>query len=203
MNKKTQMLFRPVQGQRPQSVSVAQTLQQQAQQQAAQTPPADESKPPWGDEEANFDAARAWTLIQNLRTEKATLKTQLDTAVADKDAEITRLTGELTDAQSSLTDATTKVTTLEGQLGEKDGTIATKDAVITKHQLLSAAGLDLDYADQVVGDDDTAWKASVTKLQKLAGSSGTSVPDPVQVAAGQGQQAPASDDAEAKAFFGV
>lgn len=48
--------------------------------------------PPWGEEE-NFDAARAWELIVDLRaerdglkTEKATLTTERDALVAEKDA---------------------------------------------------------------------------------------------------------------------
>ncbi|WGH21354.1 scaffolding protein [Arthrobacter phage Emotion] len=48
----------------------------------------DKSTPPWGDD---FDAAKAWTLIQNLRSDKETLKTERDEAQtklqASKDAE--------------------------------------------------------------------------------------------------------------------
>lgn len=158
--------------------------------------------PPWGDEESNFDAARAWQLIQNLRQEKGELKTQLDTATSEKDAEIARLSGELTEKTTSFADLEAKITGLETAVAEKDGLVSLKDATIAKHQLLSEAGLGLDYADQVVGDDDTAWKASVTKLQKLAGSSAVQrTPDPVQVAAGG--TPPVDKNAEGKAFFGV
>lgn len=43
------------------------------------TPPAADKQPPWGKPE-NFDADKAWELIQNLRTEKADpqLRTELD-----------------------------------------------------------------------------------------------------------------------------
>lgn len=160
------------------------------------------STPPWGDEEANFDAARAWQLIQNLRQEKGELKTQLETATTEKDAEIARLSGELTEKTTSFAELETKITGLETAVAEKDGTLSEKDAVIAKHQLLSDAGLGLDYADQVVGNDDAAWKASVTKLQKLAGSSTVQrTPDPVQAAAGG--TPPVDKNAEGKKFFGI
>ena len=160
------------------------------------------STPPWGDEESNFDANRAWQLIQNLRTEKSELKTQLDSATTEKDAEIARLSGELTDKTTSFADLEAKITGLETSVAEKDGLVSLKDATIAKHQLLSEAGLGLDYADQVVGDDPDAWKGSVAKLQKLAGSSTVQrTPDPVQVAAGG--TPPVDKNAEGKAFFGV
>jgi hypothetical protein len=41
---------------------------------------ADAKKPPWGDEEENFDAERAWELIQNLRADVSKLKTERDEA---------------------------------------------------------------------------------------------------------------------------
>lgn len=39
-----------------------------------------EQKPPWGDEEENFDADRAWELIQNLRGDNDQLKNERDEA---------------------------------------------------------------------------------------------------------------------------
>lgn len=44
--------------------------------QQVEIPPV-EPTPPWGDEEANFDAEKAWKLIQNLRAERNDLKDQL------------------------------------------------------------------------------------------------------------------------------
>ena len=42
-----------------------------------ETPPT-EPLPPWGEEETNFDAERAWKLIQNLRTERDDYKGRLE-----------------------------------------------------------------------------------------------------------------------------
>lgn len=56
-----------------------QTPPAQPEQTGATTPPPAEKQPPWGSPE-NFDPAKAWELIQNLRTEKTdpALKTELD-----------------------------------------------------------------------------------------------------------------------------
>ena len=40
------------------------------------------STPPWGDD---FDAEKAWTLVQNLRTDKATLQTKLGEVEKERD----------------------------------------------------------------------------------------------------------------------
>ena len=55
----------------------------------------DETRKPWGD---NFDEERAWRLIQDLRTDKAALKTERDDARAE-------LTQASKDRDSAKTDA--------------------------------------------------------------------------------------------------
>lgn len=60
--------------------------------------PTNAKQPPWGDPE-NFDAAKAWELIQNLRTEKG------DPA---KQAELEQKVNDLTTAQQAQMDALAK-----------------------------------------------------------------------------------------------
>lgn len=43
------------------------------------------STPPWGDD-ANFDAARAWTLIENLKADVEKIKVERDTIKTDRDS---------------------------------------------------------------------------------------------------------------------
>lgn len=198
--------FRPIpmQGQRLEALSVPQTLQQQAQQQAAQTPPpADSSTPPWGSDE-DFNPEKAWNLIQNLKSDKAGLQSRLDTVTTEKDGEIATLTQQLTEKTNSLTDAEGKITTLEATVSDTEGKLSKAETLTTKQQLLSDAGLPLKYAPQVVGDDEAAWKASVSSLQELKG---TSTPqrevDPAQRAAENGGDQKPSKDEAARAVFGL
>lgn len=66
--------------------------------------PADKtaSTPPWGSDE-NFDAARAWTLISNLRDEVGTIKAERDSLKASADE---RAAAEQTDAERAAARAT-------------------------------------------------------------------------------------------------
>lgn len=157
-----------------------------------------EAKPPWGDEE-NFDAQRAWDLIQNLRNEKRGLQDRLSTDLATKDQEITNLNDKVTGLQqleSTIQEKDASISDLTGKLGGAEATIQ-------KQELLAAAGIPLTYVDNVVGEDKEAWTASVEQLKALRGESRVQrTRDPVQEAANGG--GPAIDkNEEARAFFNV
>lgn len=160
------------------------------------------STPPWGSDE-DFNPERAWNLIQNLRNEKETLKSQHETRVEELEKQIETQNSDLTEKNSSLEDAQKRIDSLESESKEKDGTIAEKDALIVKHQLLSKAGIPLNYAAQVTGDDEDAWKASVKSLEELRGSSGVQrTPDPVQAADSTRDTPPAeTEEEQARNFF--
>jgi hypothetical protein len=61
--------------------------------------PDDETTPPWGDD---FDAARAWTLVQNLRADLAKAKEKRQERDPDSDAKITAAETRATAAERAL-----------------------------------------------------------------------------------------------------
>lgn len=145
------------------------------------------AKPPWGDDE-NFDAEKAWSLIQNLRKDKEALTKERDEAlgkIGAKDEQIEEL-----QATVQLTDDTVK---------EKEKENAELSELRTKEGLLYDAGLDRKYVHQVVGDDEDAWQSSVQNLLELRGKAAQdSAPNPAQAA---GSPEPSLDET-ANNFFG-
>lgn len=104
------------------------------------------STPPWGD---NFDAAKAWTLIQNLRTDKETLKGANETLTADLQAR-----------DATITELETRATTAE------------TEAKTTKRELLVEKALrkhpvDDDYLEFLSGDTEEEIFSKAERLSKL------------------------------------
>ena len=124
--------------------------------------------PPWGDD-ANFDASKAWSLIQNLRAEVDGLKTAKTALTAERDDALAKVQAE-SDAQE---DAEQRRAELE-----QVSTLRTKEA------LLVDAGLPRDLADLVNGSDEDALKTSVERLAALRGPGAAQDrrPDPAQAA---------------------
>ncbi|PWH05200.1 hypothetical protein DEO23_14055 [Brachybacterium endophyticum] len=155
----------------------------------------DDQQKPWGDDE-NFDAEKAWTLIQNLRGDVDRLK-------ADK----TSLTQERDDAVKDRDESAKKVEELQATVQLTDDTVKSKEqeyaelsTIRTKENLLIDAGLPRKYAPQVVGDDEEAWKSSVQSLAELRGEAPQERRlDPAQAA----DPAEPSADAAAREFFGL
>lgn len=86
----------------------------QAEESVQKEEPVVESTPPWGSDE-EFDAARAWTLIQNLRAERDDVKTRHgDAAARLKEFEDAKLSAEektardLKETQGLITDLQTE-----------------------------------------------------------------------------------------------
>jgi hypothetical protein len=84
-------------------------------------PPAAEKQPPWGKPE-NFDADKAWELIQNLRNEKGgdpTLKTELDALRQQQEQQRTALAAALGVKPEETSDAdklASQIESLRGQI---------------------------------------------------------------------------------------
>lgn len=116
------------------------------------------STPPWGD---NFDAEKAWTLIQNLRTDKDTLQTKLTSTESERDA-LAKTAQEAEDAQKSdaqkLAD---RLAAAEKALGEKDRELA-KTRVLAKHSIPE------ELADFLTGATEEELTAQAEKLATLA-----------------------------------
>lgn len=144
----------------------------QAAPQDPKSPEGESNQRPW--EDGEFDAEKAWTLIQNLRSDKTTLASERDAAlseVATRDSRITELESEV---QTRTADADSA----RDELGKLT-------TVRTKESLLAEAGLPLTLAQNVIGDDEDALKASVDALVALRDSVSASQarrPDPAQSA---------------------
>jgi len=118
-------------------------------------PTADESKstPPWGD---NFDAERAWTLIENLRAEKATIKAERDTFKTERDTAQRELQASTTgseDADAKVKDAIERATKAEKELYVERALRKFPDIA--------------EYAEFISGDDEESILAKAEKLASI------------------------------------
>lgn len=140
--------------------------------------PTEDSQKPW--EDGEFDAEKAWTLIQNLRGDIRTLK-------ADKE----QLTAERDTAQAESTQRQTRIEQLEAEAIAANDTIAEKDKDLTdlqtlraKENLLIEEGLPRSLAENIPGDDEEAWKAQIEKFTSSLKTRERQArtPDPAQAA---------------------
>ncbi|WNO26026.1 scaffolding protein [Arthrobacter phage Wildwest] len=116
-----------------------------------QTPaPTDAEKAPWGDD---FDAERAWKLVQNLRSERDTLKTERDGLKTERDALVTERDGLKTELQTKTEEVerTTKETARELALQK----------VLRKHPELE------DFADLLTGDTEEELASKAERLAAI------------------------------------
>jgi len=174
----------------------AQDATNESEEQSTEDKSTDGSTPPWGSDE-DFDPARAWNLIQNLRSDKEGLQQKLDSEVPSKENEISTLNSTITEKSEKIAEHETTISSLEREKGELN-------AVITKQNLLAASGLPLKLVKNVVGNNEDEWAESVETLKELRGTSGSqSAPDPVQVAQQNGASSAPDEDAEARKFFGI
>lgn len=129
---------------------------------APQDPPAAEQPnptPPWGDDK-DFDPAKAWDLIQNLRGDKATLQTKLSEAApvlqAAEDARRAEQ-GELVTARQDLTAAAQRAEAWRSA------------AVQSKAEALAAAFVDPLDAVTFIGDLSEYVDGDTIDTEKLTG----------------------------------
>lgn len=146
--------------------------------------------PPWGSNE-DFNPEKAWTLIQNLRSENADLKTARETAVNELKAEHAAQLEEL-QATVQLTDDTAK---------QYEADLAKERFGRTFDRLAIEREIPLNIASTVSAETE---EEAITKLDALAewrksqGQTQERRPDPAQAAE------PATDEREAlaKQIFG-
>ena len=107
---------------------------------------------------------------------------------------------DLDQTRNDLNAAQTAAEEAKQAIEDRDRQIATVSALRTKEALLVDAGLPRDLADNVVGDDEQAWQASVERFAALRGSErAPRSPNPAQTA---DTPTPSKDDA-ARSFFGL
>lgn len=105
---------------------------------------------------------------------------------------------ELEQARTSLTSAEAAAQQAQQAASELEAQLAQVSALRSKEALLVDAGLPRDLADNIVGDDEDAWKASVERFAALRGEVRQErMPDPAQ----QATNAPDDPNKEAAAFF--
>ena len=105
--------------------------------------------PPWGDD---FDAERAWTLVQNLRGDLEKRTTERDEARQERDD--AKAAGDSTEAAEKLTAAEARAKTAETSLWT--------ERAIRKHSI------DEDLVDFLTGDTE---EEILAKAERLAGRS--------------------------------
>lgn len=130
---------------------------------ADETPEAPKATPPWGDD-ADFDASRAWTLIQNLRAEvdglKAKRPAKTEEPAADGDPAPAK---DDPDLSARLTAAEERAQSAERELW--------RERALRKHKVPE------DLADLIVGDSEEAVLAIAERLAKATGASGKDTPE--------------------------
>ena len=90
---------------------------------------------------------------------------------------------ELEQARTSLTSAEAAAQQAQQAASEREAQLAQVSALRSKEALLVDAGLPRDLADNIVGDDEDAWKASVERCAALRGEVRQErTPDPAQTA---------------------
>lgn len=145
-------------------------------------------KPPWEKDGEEFDAARAWKLIQNLRTENTKLKEK-------PEVESTKAPEEPTEEEKPQEDAKTS---------EDSKLSAELDAAKLENlklRALASAGLDLDLLEFIPGSDSESIEENIKTLKSKfdAGESKKSFPvNPAQ--GGKSDSNPKED--WLKAIFG-
>lgn len=120
--------------------------------------PTDDNQKPW--EDGEFDAEKAWTLIQNLRGDVKALKADKEQLISERDT-----------AQAESAQRQTKIDEMQATVQLADDTIAEKDKDLNglktlraKENLLIDEGLPRSLAENIPGDDEEAWAAQIEKF---------------------------------------
>jgi hypothetical protein len=110
-----------------------------------------EQTPPWGDD---FDAERAWRLVQNLRADIAGLKTERDTLVAER--------------QERENEGKSDAEKLAARLAEAERTATAAQRELWRERALRKHPLPDDLVDFVVGDTEEELIAKAERLASVA-----------------------------------
>ncbi|QRP60679.1 hypothetical protein [Corynebacterium minutissimum] len=131
--------------------------------------------PPWGDEE--FNAEKAWNLIQNLREDKTKAQERAHALTQERDQAI----AGLTERDSTIQELQGTLALAEDNAKQIEADHLALSALRHKENLLLDAGLDRKFAENVVGDTPEEWEKSVNALFELTQSKPTQRrPDPAQ-----------------------
>lgn len=117
--------------------------------------------PPWGDD---FDAERAWALVQNLRAEKETLKGELATEKQKAQAAEAGESDALKELRTRAETAEARAKTVEHEI--------TLSKVLKDFPALEG------FEDLLTGDDEAAIRSKAERLAAIGGKKGDEDPAP-------------------------
>lgn len=156
-------------------------------------------QPPWGSAE-NFDAEKAWKLIQNLRNEKAdpALKQQVDALTAAQEQQRAKFAEALglTEPPKNEDDLAETVRSIQERLNASE-----REA--TKLRIAAEKNIPAEYHDLLTETDTEKLQAQAEKVGALVAANAAASQTPqFQPNPGQGQGgAPLSDEAKAAAEY--
>lgn len=126
-------------------------------------PPADAAQeapeaPPWGDD---FDAARAWTLVQNLRSDKAALKEKLEAAES-------RASALEAEANAAADEKKSEAEKLADRLAAAEQAAKEAQRALYIERARATHGLDEELLEFLTGSSEDEILAQAEKLAKRA-----------------------------------
>lgn len=131
-----------------------------------------EGSNPWGDD---FDAEKAWRLVQNLRAEVADLKTAKTDVEKERDALKTAKDAAADEGKTELQKLQDRLAQIEADSKKKDRDLALQK-VLRKHPELE------EYADLLTGDTEDELAAKAERLAKIGKKDGDAdKPDTVEL----------------------
>ena len=127
---------------------------------------------PWTAED--FDAEKAWKLVENLRGDVEKYKTRAQ----ETNMQVEELSAAIAELKSRAEQA-------EARAGEAETQLVSAQQHSTKQRLLNERGLPENLIGALTGDNEKAWTEMADMLLALKGSKdvGTVQPDPVQTSA--------------------
>lgn len=125
-----------------------------------------QGKKPW--EDGEFDAEKAWTLIQNLRGDLDKAKATRDEAVKNYET----AQAAIKENETTIADLTATVQLTDDTVKETEEKLTASEQLHVKKDLLVEAGLPLSKAKFVIGNTEEEMREAVTELKELAGSKG-------------------------------
>lgn len=135
----------------------------------------DDAQELWDD--ADFDSAKAKSLVKNLRADITKLKEDQAALVAERDG----IQGKLDGANTTIEELQATVSLTDSRVQEKEAELLGIQTLRQKEDLLEDSGLPRSYAKYVQGEDKDSWKAAVTELAELRGAGqSTFKQDPAQ-----------------------
>nr|WP_294163752.1 hypothetical protein [uncultured Corynebacterium sp.] len=140
------------------------------------------STPPWGSDD-DFNPEKAWSLIQNLRSEKTELQNKMTTLNNEHSATLSTLS----ERDTSIEELKASLELSEEAAKQAEAEHQQLAALRTKEHLLANAGIPASYAGNVTGETEDDWAESVAQLAQLNANANqaptpTPKPDPAQAA---------------------